>query len=242
MRAFERMPKVWTAAVLVPAAMGALFALPAAAQTDSNFHGWLQYFGSHAFGRSRVAAHLEAQVRRHDAVRSWQNLLLRPAVQVRLKPNFDVTAGYGYITHHRYGAYPIRSRWSEHRLFQDVRVQHAAGRARMLHRFRFENRWLENRQYENRFRYLARASIPLRGPYYMALWNEVFLPVKPEQFPRTFDQNRAAAALGKQLTDHVRLEAGYMLQTVWQRNGRIREDNHTVVFTITSTAPLFGRR
>jgi len=219
-----------------------LMAMPARAQQDANFHGWLQYFGNHSLGRSRLAAHLEAQVRRHDVARTWQNLLLRPALQVRLSPNVDVAAGYGFISHHRYGDYPVRRAWNEHRLFQDLRVQHAAGRIRLLHRFRFENRWLQDRQYENRFRYMARATVPLRGPWYLALWNEAFLPVKPEQFPSAFDQNRATAALGKRLSGHIRVEAGYMLQTVWQRNGRVREDNHTAVFAITSTRPFFRGR
>lgn len=241
MRAFHRM-RASHAPALCATALAALALPPAPAQTDANLHGWLQYFGSHGIRQSRLTAHLEAQVRRHDVARGWQNLLLRPAVQLRLHPNFDVTAGYGYVSYHRYGSYPIRSRWNEHRLFQDARVHHAAARARLLHRFRFENRWLENRQYENRFRYMARATVPLRGPYYAAFWNEVFLPLKPERFPGTADQNRASAAVGKRLSERVRVEAGYMLQTVWQRNGRIREDNHTIVFAITSTAPLFGGR
>ncbi|GIU80440.1 MAG: hypothetical protein KatS3mg005_3678 [Bryobacteraceae bacterium] len=215
---------------------------PAAAQTDANFHGWLQYFGNHGLGRSKAAVHLEAQVRRHDLARSWQNVLLRPALQWRLHPKFDVTAGYGFISHHRYGDWPIRRAWNEHRIFQDARLHHAAGRIRLLHRFRFENRWLENRQFENRFRYMARATVPLRGPYSLALWNEVFLPVKPERFPGVLDQNRASVLLGKRLSDHVRVEAGYMLQTVWQRNGRVREDNHTLVFAISSTLPFFSGR
>lgn len=57
-----------------------------------------------------------------------------------------------------------------------------------------------------------------------------------------FDQNRASVLLGKRLSDHVRVEAGYMLQTVWQRNGRVREDNHTLVLAISSTLPFFSRR
>lgn len=242
MRVFHQIRASHPVALFAPALAALLLPQTAAAQTDPNFHGWLQYFGSHGFGRSRVAAHLEAQVRGHHLARSWQNLLLRPAVQVRLHPKFDVTGGYGYVSHHRYGSYPIRRRWNEHRLFQDARLHHDAARARILHRFRFENRWLEGLKYENRFRYMVRASVPLRGAYYVALWNEFFLPVKPERFPGSFDQNRVSAAVGKRLSDHVRVEAGYLLQTVWQRNGRIREDNHTVVFAITSTAPLFGRR
>lgn len=223
-----------------------LFCLLAArsvhAQTDSSFHSWLQYLGDHPLGSTRWGLHLEAQVRRHDVLRAPQNLLLRPALNFRIHPKLELTAGYGYITHHRYGAFPQARSWSEHRLFQDVKAQHAAGRARLLHRFRFENRWLVNGLYENRFRYMARVTIPLRGPWYFAVWDEVFFPVKPEQFPRFSDQNRATLALGKRLTDDVRVEAGYMLQTVWQRNGRIREDNHTIVLTLFSSSPFRRNR
>ncbi len=214
----------------------------AGAQTDPNAHAWAQYFGDHPLGSTRWGLHLEGQVRRHGVLRAPQNLLLRPALNFRLHPKVELTAGYGYISHHRYGAFPAARSWSEHRLFQDVKAQHAAGRARLLHRFRFENRWLVNGLYENRFRYMARATIPLRGPWYLAVWDEVFAPVTPEQFPEFSDQNRATLAVGKRLTDHVRVEAGYMLQTVWQRNGRVREDNHTVVFALSSTAPLFGKK
>lgn len=220
-----------------------LLALPAArAQTDANANTWLQYFGDHPAGTSRWGLHLEAQLRRHHVLRAPQNFLLRPALNFRIHPKVELTAGYGYISHHRYGAFPQALSWSEHRLFQDVKAQHAAGRARLLHRFRFENRWLVNGLYENRFRYMARATIPLRGLWYLAVWDEVFVPVTPEQFPQFSDQNRATLTVGKRLTDHVRVEAGYMLQTVWQRNGRVREDNHTVVFALSSTALLFGKK
>ncbi len=224
------------------ALLGAAPSSPVLGQAASHMHGWYQYFGDHPIGQSRWGLHLEGQVRRHDVARSWQNLLLRPALNYRVTPNVELTAGYAYVTYHRYGAYPFARPWAEHRLFQDARVQHALGRVRLLHRFRFENRWLLDGLYENRFRYMGRATIPLRGPWYAAVWNEIFTPVKPEQFPRAVDQNRATVALGRRLTDHTRVEAGYMMQTVWQRNGRIREDNHTLVIGVSSMAPLFRRK
>jgi hypothetical protein len=43
---------------------------------------------------------------------------------------------------------------------------------------------------------------------------------------------------GRTLNPYWRIETGYMLQTVTQRNGRIREDNHTLLFSLWSTQPL----
>jgi hypothetical protein len=216
-------------------------AIPLRGQADPNLHGWYQYFGDHPVKGSRWGIHLEAQVRRHDAARAWQNLLLRPAVNFRVNGAVEMTAGYGYVTYHRYGSYPVASRWNENRLFEDVKLRHAAGRLQILHRFRMEHRWLLDGLFENRHRYMARATLPLRGAHYLAIWNELFTPVPPERFPRAVDQNRATLAWGRRMGRHARLEAGYMLQTVWQRNGRVREDNHTLVLALFSDLPFFGR-
>ncbi|MCS7042175.1 MAG: DUF2490 domain-containing protein [Bryobacteraceae bacterium] len=211
------------------------------AQTDANLHGWYQYFGDHPLNESRWGLHLEAQVRRHDAARAWQNLLLRPAVNFRVNGAVELTAGYGYVSYHRYGLYPVAARWNEHRIFEDLKLRHRAGRFQLQHRFRMEHRWLLDGLYENRHRYMLRATLPLRGPHYLTAWNEVFTPVRPERFPHTVDQNRATLAWGRRLGRHARLEAGYMMQTVWQRNGRVREDNHTLVLALLSDLPFFRR-
>lgn len=226
------------AAMVLPLAAAVL---PLRGQADPNFHGWYQFFGDHPVNGSRWGIHLEAQVRRHDAARAWQNLLLRPALNFRVNGAVELTAGYGYVSYHRYGAYPIASRWNEHRIFEDVRLRHAAGRLQILHRFRLEHRWLLDGLYENRHRYMARATLPLRGAHYLAIWNEVFTPVAPERFPRALDQNRATLAWGRRMGRHARLEAGYMMQTVWQRNGSVREDNHTLVLAVFSDLPFIRR-
>ena len=55
------------------------------------------------------------------------------------------------------------------------------------------------------------------------------------------DQNRAYVALGRKLNADWEFEVGYLNQAIWQRNGRVREANHTLVLTIASKQP-FGRR
>ena len=44
--------------------------------------------------------------------------------------------------------------------------------------------------------------------------------------------------MGKRLSPDVRLEVYYMYQNIWQRNGRIREDNHTVGLALWNAMPL----
>lgn len=218
--------------------MGLLTAALAAGQIDRNAHGWFQYFGDHAIGKSRWGVHLEGQWRRHDVVLRGQNLLLRPAINFKINKTLELSGGYGFVETYRYGSYPVAATLHENRLYQELRVRHGVGKVKVLHRFRTENRWLPGDVYENRFRYLLRGMIPLQGKNWLILANEIFEPVAPKNFPKPLDNNRAMVLWGRTLNEYWRVETGYMLQTAWQRNGRVREDNHTLLFSLWSTQPL----
>lgn len=73
---------------------------------------------------------------------------------------------------------------------------------------------LTDYRYENRSRAWQRGTVPLSPRYYVSAYNEIWFYVKPYVSASALDQNR---------------------------NGRVTEANHTLMFTITSRAP-FGRR
>jgi hypothetical protein len=218
--------------------VGLLSAGLAAGQVDRNAHGWYQYFGDHPIGNSRWGLHLEGQWRRHDVLLRGQNLLLRPAINFKINKTFELSGGYAFVETYRYGSYPVARTLQENRIYQELRVRHDWGKVKVLHRFRSENRWLPGDFFEDRFRYLLRGMIPLKGKNWLILANEVFIPTPPESFPKPLDNNRAMVLWGRTLNPYWRLETGYMLQTVTQRNGRVREDNHTLLFSLWSTQPL----
>ena len=238
--------------------VSATFLLPAQSvlprlHTD-NAHGWWNYFGDHPIGESKWGAHLEVQWRRHDVVQSWQQLLIRPAVNYTLHPNMILTAGYGYIATSRYGDFPVGVPFPEHRFFQQAQVLQKLGKVGTTHRYRLEQRELGeltvgpdgarkvvNWRHENRFRYMYRLLIPLRGKWSIALYDEIFINFGKNVAANVFDQNRAYAAIGYNLPKKSRLEVGFMEQTVQQRNGRIFENNHTLMVSIFSAMP-FGKR
>jgi len=219
--------------------------LPAQSLTDANFHGWFSYIGDHPLGRSRWGVHLEEQWRRHDGFLRWQQNLPRAGVNFAVSKSLTLGAGYGWITTYRYGASPVARGFPESRLWYDLRHTARAGKFTVANRLRFENRWLEFRardwQYENRLRHMLRVTHPVRGAWYASVYDEWFLPVRPEANPNALDQNRIALVVGRQWGAYWRVETGYMHQAVWQRNARWREDNHTLLFTVTSTQPLFRR-
>ena len=229
--------------------------IPATAQTDSNFHGWLMYFGDHPVS-DRWGAHLEAQFRRTNGGLAPQQLLLRPAVNFTVNPHLMLTAGYAYVRTSRYGDYPAAAAFPENRFFEQALVKHKGGKVGIQHRLRLEQRLVgsvpspafdvESWETRHRFRYMLRGDIPLpignrnNRRWGIGLYDEVFYQFGANRGARFLDQNRAYGALTYKLTKTNRLEFGYLHQYVAQRNGRIVEHNHTwqvALFSVTR----FGR-
>jgi hypothetical protein len=216
---------------------------------DNNLHGWFVYSGDHTIS-GKWGLHLEGQWRRHEVVRP-QQLLLRPAVNYQLGKNVGLSAGYGWVSTHRYGEFPTAVPFPEHRIYEQAIVNHAAGGTSLQHRFRIEQRWLGVRsalpdgtrldqgwRYQNRFRYMFRSVQPLKGPWYLAAYDEIFFNLPPFGVARAFDQNRAFGGAGYRIGSYTRIETGYMQQTLLQRNGRVMELNHTLHFSVYSTLPF----
>jgi hypothetical protein len=221
---------------------------------SDNAHGWWNYFGDHPIGETKWGAHLEVQWRRHDVVTQWQQLLVRPAVNYSIHPNITLTAGYGYIATSRYGDIPVGVPFPEHRVFEQAQVSQKIGKVNTTHRYRLEqrelgemsvapngDRTLVNWRHENRFRYMYRLLIPLKGKWSLALYDEIFINFGKNVANNTFDQNRAYAAIGYNLPKNSRIEIGYMEQSLQQRSGRVIENNHTLMVSLYSAMP-FGRR
>jgi hypothetical protein len=221
---------------------------PAFAQdrdTEHNTHGWYTYFGDHPVAGSRWGVHLEGQFRRHNGITQWQQLLLRPGVNFQATKKLMLTSGYGYVRSHRYSdsAAPGPAR-HEHRIWNQAWLRYRTGKVAWSSRVRFENRFLETAteyRYENRLRLWQQATVPLSRRLYLNAYDEFWVYVKPFVSASAFDQNRAYVAAGFNLKPGWRFEAGYMNQALLQRTGRVLELNHTMVFSVFSTAPLFGR-
>ena len=212
----------------------------AGAETDNNANGWYMYFGDHAFGKSRFGAHLEGQWRRTDLGLKWQQLLLRPALNFQLNKKVMLTGGYGLVETHRYGDFPAREKFLEHRTFEQATITQRFLKVDWQNRLRLEQRHILGyaARYENRFRYMLRTNVPLSKKYYLGLYDEVFYNFGKNVAFNVFDQNRAYIALGRNLPKQTRFEVGFMEQTVQQRSGRVFEHNHTLQVAIYSRMPF----
>jgi len=222
--------------------------------STSNAHAWYSYFGDHPVSK-RWELHLEGQWRRHDLGLKWQQLLIRPGVNFELNPNVILTAGYGFVDTFQYGEYPVPYRFPEHRLFEQVLLKHKVGKLDLQHRHRLEQRFfgvrsdpainrIDSSRYENRFRLLTRVNIPLTADkkYYIGTFDEFFINFGKNVAANVFDQNRAYVALGLPVARATKIEIGYMLQIIQQRNGRVFEYNHTLQVNLFSNLPFFNAR
>lgn len=191
---------------------------------SSRTGGWYMYFGNAAWANSAWSLHLEGQYRNHNLAGDLEQLLLRSGAQYNLKDrSATFTAGYGYIATQPPG--DDNTTVAENRLYQEALLRQTIGRVRLLHRFRYEQRFIENQAFRTRYRYALFLNIPLNSSgmaaktWYIGLYNEVFVNGKKRANLPVFDRDRIYGALGYMLFDNLGLQAGYMRQ-VYERSSK----------------------
>jgi len=192
----------------------ALLSNPLIAQQDE-FGNWLMYFGTNKI-TDDWSIHSEVQYRNHTlAPVNIEQLLLRTGLNYHLKPNAIITLGYGYIASHDFESEQKEPESRESRIFQQLILTNKVGRVKFEHRYRIEQRWV-NDDYRNRLRYRLMAFIPLnkptitKGTLFLGLYDEIFMNTK-ETF---FDRNRLYGALGYQFSKTTQVQVGYLYQRV----------------------------
>jgi hypothetical protein len=143
-----------------------------------------------------------------------------------------LTQGYAWIRSSSNGIVT-----PEHRSWQQLQFMPRVSGVVMNHRFRVEQRWIgiaQGHRYQNRFRYFYRTELPVKGPYFVGLQNEIFLGFGRNYGASSYDQNRAYISFGKRLGPIGRIEAGYMYQNQLLRDGVRREHNHIAVISFLS--------
>jgi hypothetical protein len=205
--------------LLVAAALAALpaFAQQDELQKDEFVHepqGWVAFFGQKKLPSSVFVFWLDAQARL-NATASQTQVLLRPGVGVRFRPDMTAWVGYAWTPTVRDGSVAI----DEHRLWEqwiwDLTFDN--GMKAQL-RSRFEQR-LQRAEIGLRFRQFVRVQSPRYGRGLLAAWDEVFFAFNDTKWGQEagFDQNRLFLGVGWFIDDAVRVEAGYLNQLVHRR-------------------------
>lgn len=180
---------------------------------DSDLGNWLIYIGNKKIN-SKWNIHNEVQYRNYNAVGDLEQLLLRTGLGYNITEKDNILLGYGYILSENYvGDTDEKVSVNEHRIFQQFTTKQSIGKVGLSHRYRFEQRFVEE-DFKMRFRYFLGVKIPLqykedgKNPLYLSAYNEIFLNTKSS----VFDRNRVYGGLGYTFSKQLRLELGYMNQ------------------------------
>lgn len=179
---------------------------------------WYMYFGNNKIS-SKWNWHNEIQYRNFDAGGDLEQLLIRTGIGYDVtENNNNVLLGYGFILSQPY-INGEKTENIEHRIFQQYITKQKFGRFNLQHRYRLEERFLQE-DFRMRFRYLLGLNIPVSGKemlpktLYASVYNEIFLHFDSP----VFDRNRVYGALGYVINKNMRIEAGYMNQIQENKN------------------------
>lgn len=203
--------------------LSVLWVTPAVAQVDEDQLGaWYMYFFNKSFDDSRFGLQGDLQYRNWDLGGDLEQLLLRGGMTWRpASLDMLVTLGYANITSGEFG--PGDDTVNEDRVYQEALIPQKLGeRVFLRHRFRYEQRWVDNQDFRTRYRYALFMDIPLnqsdlkKGAWYLAFYNELFIngqrDIGDGRSVELYDRNRTYGALGYSLSDSLRVQGGYMYQ------------------------------
>ncbi|KAB1066488.1 DUF2490 domain-containing protein [Tamlana haliotis] len=201
------------------------------AQIDENSLGaWYMYFFDTTFKDSSWGVQGDIQYRNWNMGGDLEQLLLRGGLTYKPKQaDIKFTLGYGHITTGTYG--DIDDTTQESRIYQEALFPVKFGkRFYTNHRFRFEQRFVENQDFRTRYRYNLFLNIPLnsasleKNTFYLAFYNELFINGQRDIGNgidvEIFDRNRFYSAIGYMIKDNLKVQFGVMNQTTnnWNKN------------------------
>ena len=208
-------------------------------QIDENQTGsWFMYFYNHQFKDSQWGIQGDFQYRDWEFLGDQEQLLLRSGITFTPKNSGVMfTLGVANITSGQFGDSNETS--NENRIYQEALLPQKIGsRFLITHRFRFEQRFVENQDFRTRYRYNLFVNVPFNSKslsvpktIYGAFYNELFMNgergIGDNRNVELFDRNRTYLGLGYVLNSKIRFQMGWMNQTTnaWSK-GQLQFSMH----------------
>jgi hypothetical protein len=197
---------------------------------EEQLGAWYMYFWNTQFGESNWGLQGDYQYRDWRGLGDREQLLLRTGVTYEpTNSGVKFTLGYANITTGQYGT-EIDAPVSENRIYQEALFSNTIlSRLLLTHRFRYEQRWVEDQDFRTRYRYNLFINVPLndsslmKNTVYLALYNEIFIngerSIGEGRRVGYFDRNRTYLGVGYAISDAMRVQLGWMEQTTanWQK-------------------------
>ena len=181
------------------------------------------YFFREKFGESEFGIQGDYQFRFYEVAGDLEQILLRSGLTYSpTDAGVTFTLGYGHIISGTFGESTETS--TESRIYQEALLPQRIGERFLLtHRFRYEQRFVEDQDFRTRYRYNLFVNVPLNGTaldpkvVHLALYNELFINgqrnIADGRSVEVFDRNRLYLGLGYVINEKIRTQLGWMLQT-----------------------------
>ncbi len=171
----------------------------------------------HWSSTTRARWYVEAQPRFDTTAASFSAIILRGAAGFDVGAGFSAWLGFGWAPSF------IPAFRNELRPFAQVLGEHSFGAFRLINRFRFEDRFLQDAGGMSlRVRHMVRGVYRLgESNFALAAYDELFVNLNtvgngPAQ---GLDQNRAFIGANRTFGSFTVLEAGYLAAYVWRTQG-----------------------
>jgi hypothetical protein len=226
-----------------------------AQNTPTNFTGWYQYEGLHAFKEGKPWALFgEAIIKRNEVILDEMQYFLRLGINYNLKSGNRITGGFAYQYTTPYDEVSLPYNLPDYRIWEQYTIRNAKPKGMWTHRFRMEQRWLGRKEhpledgfseykFENTFRYMIRKTFVINPKWYGIVYDELhlrFLTAEPEKI---LDQNRVFAGMGVNIDKNKlwRFEFGYMFQPIFNSSPEVHDKsriNHALRLTLATDIPF----
>lgn len=180
-----------------------------AQQDPSDELGVWYILASNSKVSEKVSVQLQTQVRFYELVSEIQQFKIRTGVKYRIMEGLSAGVGYAYFRNDFSYLSENPPSFNEHRIVEDIYLDHHIGKAKIDHRARLENRFIViNGDTDTRhwFRYLAQFTFPFLDKWSADVYNEIWLNVGDEP---TFAQNWVGIGLGYKFSKLVKSRVGY---------------------------------
>ena len=205
---------------------------------ENQLGAWYMYFYSKTFKESNWGVQGDFQYRDWRGFGDREQLLLRSGITYTPENSgVKFTLGYANISTGIYGE-EIDNPVAENRMYQEALFSNTIWKRLLLtHRFRYEQRWVEDQDFRTRYRYNLFINIPfnnetlVKDTWYLAFYNELFVngerKIGNNQSVQFFDRNRTYLGLGYTVNINIRFQVGWMEQTTvnWQK-GQLQFSMH----------------
>lgn len=221
-------------------------------KTIQNQRVWFAYSGQFKVSK-KWGFHIEAQFRLDNQLEQNLQNSYRVGSIYYLSKSKTISSGYALVNTY---SKSFDNYFKENRLWEQFQYSKKWNieKNTMIHRFRLEQRWVEqlttdfnqynSANYQNRFRYLNRNLFNITDlkstneEIYLVVQEEVFLNIGNNKInSKWIDQNRFLVGFGLNYKNNIRLELGYMNQFVTSDSGS-NVMNHIVSVSLLQNLDL----